>query len=399
MIYHYHIKNRPPWKVLCPGVFFWRFRRHPTWDFSSWKESRPVFSQFRMYQDQFFLKLESIETSHLSWSESLTVFLQAGIKQNPVFFFQVEMNQNRSFSQVEMNQDRSFSSVGMNQNRFFFLKLSWIKTGLFLKLDWIKTSLITSRDESWPVFSQIWMNQIRRFLKFEKSRPVFSQVVMNQDRSFSKVGLNQDRSFLKFEWIKAGVFSNLKESRPVFSSNLNESRPVFLSSLNESRPVFSSSWNESRPDLWQTVYSQCGAGNECLHFSPSSRTGDVNSCQLTLPDASLSDPNTKWLRLISNGENPGNFSDQISVHFGAPRQNVLKSDLKNSPGFSIFETNLTHFWPNLPPLAYSTCNLHDIVARPDFSLLSQSLQQLNQSVEVIFSRIVKRCALLSYVLF
>ena len=36
----------------------------------------------------------------------------------------------------------------------------------------------------------------------------------------------------------------------------------------------------------------------------------------------------------------GSFSDQISVHFDAPRQNVLKSDLK-SPVYVLFRTNLT----------------------------------------------------------
>ena len=39
----------------------------------------------------------------------------------------------------------------------------------------------------------------------------------------------------------------------------------------------------------------------------------------------------------------GTFSDQISVHFGAMRQNVLKSDLKKSPGFVPFGVNLPTF--------------------------------------------------------
>ena len=37
------------------------------------------------------------------------------------------------------------------------------------------------------------------------------------------------------------------------------------------------------------------------------------------------------------------FLDQISVHFGSASQNVLKSDLKKSPGFIPFWANLTHF--------------------------------------------------------
>ena len=42
---------------------------------------------------------------------------------------------------------------------------------------------------------------------------------------------------------------------------------------------------------------------------------------------------TRGVRLATNGTNP-DFSDQISVHFGARRQNVLKSDLKKIPDFS-----------------------------------------------------------------
>ena len=38
-------------------------------------------------------------------------------------------------------------------------------------------------------------------------------------------------------------------------------------------------------------------------------------------------------------EKSGTFSDQISVHFGALRQNVLKSDLKK---FRIFLTHFVH---------------------------------------------------------
>ena len=38
----------------------------------------------------------------------------------------------------------------------------------------------------------------------------------------------------------------------------------------------------------------------------------------------------------------GTFSDLISVHFGAGRQNVLKSNMK-SPGFVPFWADLTYF--------------------------------------------------------
>ena len=45
----------------------------------------------------------------------------------------------------------------------------------------------------------------------------------------------------------------------------------------------------------------------------------------------VSDLAQKWARLSpTKWDKSGTFSDQISVHFGALRQNVLKSDLKKS---------------------------------------------------------------------
>jgi len=46
--------------------------------------------------------------------------------------------------------------------------------------------------------------------------------------------------------------------------------------------------------------------------------------------AGLLDLGPKWVRLAPNSTNLENFSDQISVDFGSPSQNILKSDLKKS---------------------------------------------------------------------
>ena len=45
---------------------------------------------------------------------------------------------------------------------------------------------------------------------------------------------------------------------------------------------------------------------------------------------------TKWAK-------SGTFRDKIFVQFSASHQNVLKSDLKKSPGFVPFGANLIHF--------------------------------------------------------
>ena len=55
----------------------------------------------------------------------------------------------------------------------------------------------------------------------------------------------------------------------------------------------------------------------------------------------LSDLGPKWVRLAPNGTNSGTFPDKISVHFGSPSQNVLKSDLEKS--------RICLIWPNLYP--------------------------------------------------
>ena len=54
-------------------------------------------------------------------------------------------------------------------------------------------------------------------------------------------------------------------------------------------------------------------------------------------DQKVGQIDTKW-------DKSWTFSDQISVHFGAVRQNVLKSDLK-SPGFVPFRATLAHSGP------------------------------------------------------
>ena len=57
----------------------------------------------------------------------------------------------------------------------------------------------------------------------------------------------------------------------------------------------------------------------------------------------MSDLSSRRIILVTNGTNPGHFSDQTSVYFGSESQNVLKSDLKNVPDSS-------HLWPIGPLL-------------------------------------------------
>ena len=69
----------------------------------------------------------------------------------------------------------------------------------------------------------------------------------------------------------------------------------------------------------------------------------------------------EWVRMTPKWINPGIFSDQISVHFGAPRQNVLKSDLKKFPDFKMYwkliwkkNRGFVPFGANLDPLCAQT---------------------------------------------
>ena len=50
----------------------------------------------------------------------------------------------------------------------------------------------------------------------------------------------------------------------------------------------------------------------------------------------------KVVQIGPKRDKPRTFSDQISVHFGSPSQNILKSDLKMSQ-ICPFRANLTHF--------------------------------------------------------
>ena len=56
-------------------------------------------------------------------------------------------------------------------------------------------------------------------------------------------------------------------------------------------------------------------------------------------------------QIVSKYGKSGNFLDQLSVNFGSPSQNVLKSDLeKKISNFSHFRSVLIYFWANLTHL-------------------------------------------------
>ena len=76
------------------------------------------------------------------------------------------------------------------------------------------------------------------------------------------------------------------------------------------------------------------------------------------------------VRLNPKWDKSGTFSDRISVHFGAPRQNVLKFDLKKSRICPIWANNDTYFGakPCVPGLSVlQECRCHVKVTRDNTS--------------------------------
>ena len=69
----------------------------------------------------------------------------------------------------------------------------------------------------------------------------------------------------------------------------------------------------------------------------------------------------KWVRLATNGTNPGFF---FRSDFSVVRSpNALKHDLKKNPGFVPFGANLTHFGakPTTPEYEYVLLSLWEFV--------------------------------------
>ena len=145
------------------------------------------------------------------------------------------------------------------------------------------------------------------------------------------------------------IFSNSKYPQTVIS---DQSSPHFLHSATFSFPsLLNDVIHLSAPSPWRLLLPTI------LPLTQHSRF------MITLFFIGWPDLGPKWVRLTPNGTNPGlcqikfqyilaksdksgPFSDQISVHFGAVRQNVLKSDLNKSRICPIW-CQSDHIWTQI----------------------------------------------------